>query len=175
LANGRDGEPVRARGQPELVTETLTLPAPATNRETLRIAITRLVLRAFAGPPLRHRHVRQARLRASLEGGQSWEQVTTLREPGGHRRVIAALGYRLEALVLPGPVEALTLELSGFIDATSRQEFLPGFHSRRLRHLTEACRHLRQRFGTSGLYRVMEVEPWSQMLERQHALVAFEP
>ena len=175
LARGRDDTPIRGRKQRELVNVTLALPAPATNRETLRFAITRLVLRAFAQPALRHRHVRQALLRASLEGEQSWEQVVTLREPGGRQRVIEALGFRIESLEMPGPVEALTLELSGLIDATSQQERLPGFRSRRSKQLAEACRHLKHRFGGSQLYRVVEVEPWSQMLERQHALVTFEP
>jgi len=175
LARGNDREPVRARLQLETVRESLTLPAPATSRETLLIAITRLVLRAFDRAALRNRHVRQARLRASLEGGQSWEQVTTLRDPGGHKRLIEALGYRVQTLALPGPVEALTLELSGLIDATSHQELLPGFHSRRPRQLTEASRHLKQRFGTSGLYRVAEVEPWSRIPERRQALIAYDP
>jgi DNA polymerase-4/protein ImuB len=175
LARGNESEPVRGRSQPETVIESLELPAPATSRETLRIAITRLVLRAFDRAPLHNRHVRQARLRASLEGGQAWEQITTLREPGGHKRLIEALGYRVQALALPGPVEALTLELSGLIDATSRQELLPGFHSRRPRQLAEASQHLKQRFGTSGLYRVAEVEPWSRLPERRQALIVYDP
>jgi DNA polymerase-4/protein ImuB len=141
----------------------------------LTIAVTRLVLRAFVRATLRNRHVRQARLRATLEGGQSWEQTATLREPGGHKRLIAALGYRIQGLALPGPVETLTLELSGLIDATSRQELLPGFHSRRPWQLEEASRQLKQRFGTSGLYRVAEVEPWSRLPERRQALIAFDP
>jgi nucleotidyltransferase/DNA polymerase involved in DNA repair len=174
LARGNDREPVRARLQPETVSESLTLPAPATSRETLLIAITRLVLRAFDRVALRNRHVRQARLRASLEGGQAWEQVTTLRDPGGRRHLIEALGYRVQTLTLPGPVAALTLELSGLIDATSRQELLPGFHSRRPWQLAEASRQLKQRFGTSGLYRVAEVEPWSRLPERRHALIAYD-
>jgi nucleotidyltransferase/DNA polymerase involved in DNA repair len=175
LARGNDRSAVRPRPQPETVSESLTLPAPATSRETLLIAITRLVLRAFDRAALGNRHVRQARLRASLEGGQAWEQVTTLREPGGHKRLIEALGYRVQALTLPGPVEALTLELSGLIDATSRQELLPGFHSRRPWQLAEASRQLKQRFGTSGLYRVAEVEPWSRLPERRQALIAYDP
>jgi len=175
LARGNDRSTVRPRPHPETVSESLTLPAPATSRETLLIAITRLVLRAFDHAALGNRHVRQARLRASLEGGQAWEQVTTLREPGGHKRLIEALGYRVQALTLPGPVEALTLELSGLIDATSRQELLPGFHSRRPWQLAEASRQLKQRFGTSGLYRVAEVEPWSRLPERRQALIAYEP
>lgn len=175
LARGIDREPVHARAQPETVIEWLALPAPATSRETLHIAITRLVLRAFDRAALKNRHVRQARLRATLEGGQSWEQITTLREPGGQQRLIAALGYRLQTLMLPGPVEELTLELSGLIDATSRQELLPGFHSRRPRQLAEASRQLKQRFGASGLYRVAEVEPWSRLPERRHTLIAYDP
>ncbi len=175
LARGNDREPVHARLHPETVCESLTLPAPATSRETLVIAITRLVLRAFDRAALRNRYVRQAHLRVSLEGGYAWEQITTLREPGGHKRLIEALGYRLQALALPGPVEALTLELSGLIDATSRQEPLPGFHSRRPWRLASASRHLKQRFGTSGLYRVVEVEPWSRLPERRHALIAYDP
>ncbi len=119
--------------------------------------------------------MRQARLHVSLEGGQAWEQITTLREPGGHKHLIEALGYRLQALALPGPVEALTLEISGLIDATSRQELLPGFHSRRPWQLAEASRHLKQRFGTSGLYRVVEVEPWSRLPERRRTLIAYDP
>jgi nucleotidyltransferase/DNA polymerase involved in DNA repair len=175
LARGNDREPVRARLHPETVSESLTLPAPATSRETLLIAITRLVLRAFDRDTLRNRHVRQAKLRASLEGGQAWEQVTTLREPGGRKHLIEALGYRVQPLALPGPVEALTLELSGLIDATSCQEILPGFNSRRPRQLAEASHDLKQRFGTSGLYRVAEVEPWSRLPERRQALIAYDP
>ncbi len=175
LARGNDPEPVRPRQHPETIVESLTLPAPATSRETLQIAMTRLVLRAFDRPLLQNRHVRQARLRAALESGQAWEQITILREPGGHKRLIEALGYRLQNLSLAGPVEELTLEISGLIDATSRQELLPGFHSRRPRQLTEASRQLKQRFGTSGLFRVAEVEPWSRLPERRQALIAFDP
>jgi nucleotidyltransferase/DNA polymerase involved in DNA repair len=175
LARGIDRTRVHPHLPPETVTESLELPAPATSRETLLIAVTRLVLRAFDRAPLQHRHVRQTHLRVSLEGGQGWEQITTLREPGGRQRVIAALGYRLQSLVLPGPVEALTLELTGLIDATSRQELLPGFHSRRPWQLAEASRQLKQRFGASGLYRVAEVEPWSRLPERRQALIAYDP
>jgi DNA polymerase-4/protein ImuB len=175
LARGNDPSLIHPRPRPETVSESLTLLSPAVSRETLLIAITRLVLQAFDRAALGNRHVRQARLRASLEGGQSWEQVATLREPGGQKRLIEALGYRVQALTLPGPVEALTLELSGLIDATSRQELLPGFHSRRPWRLAEASRQLKQRFGASGLYRVAEVEPWSRLPERRQALIAYDP
>lgn len=175
LARGNDREPVRARPRPVTVVESLTLPAPVASRDMLLIAVTRLVLRAFDRPALHNRHIRQARLRAALEDGQSWEQTTTLREPGGSKRLIEALGYRVQALTLPGPVMELTLELSGLIDGTSRQELLPGFHSRRPWQLAEASHQLKQRFGGSGLYRVAEVEPWSRLPERRQVLIAYDP
>jgi len=175
LASGQDDTPVRPGRRPDIVSERLDLPAPATSQDALLVALTRLTLRAFGRPALRRRHVRQARLRAALEDGGAWEQIATLREPGGPRRVIDALGYRLRAATLPGPVTALALDLVGPVDVAGRQELLPGFHARRPRQLVEACRQLKQRFGSSCLYRVIEVEPWSRIPERRQALIAFEP
>jgi len=176
LARGNDPTPVRARPRLETVVETLALAEPATSRETLLIGLTQLALRAFGRPALGGRHVRQARLRALLEGGGAWEQTATLREPGGRQRVIEALGYRLQgAAALPGPVEALTLELSGLVEATGRQEALPGLRSRQPRQLAEASRRLKQRFGEPVLFRVVEVEPWSRIPERRRALIAYDP
>lgn len=175
LASGHDDARIHPRPRPESVTETLAMPEPATSLETMLIALTRLALRAFERPALTERHVRQARLRAALEGGRSWEQLATLREPGGQWRVVQALTYRLQAATLPGPVEAVTLELSGLVDATGRQESLPGLRSRRPRQLAEAGRELRQRYGTSTLFRVVEVEPWSRIPERRRALMPYDP
>jgi DNA polymerase-4/protein ImuB len=175
LAQGWDDTPVRPTRRPEIISEWLELPAPATSQDALLVASTRLALRAFARPALRQRHVRQARLRAALENGAAWEQLATLREPGGLRRVVDALAYRIRAAALPGPVTALTLDLIGPVDVGGRQELLPGFHARRPRRLAEACRQLKQRFGSTCLYRVGEVEPWSRIPERRQALIAFEP
>ncbi len=175
FARGHDNDTVRAPAHETRLVEAIELPAPATSRETLFVAISELTMRAFTRPLLRGRHVRQARLRARLEGGGSWEQTATLREPGGRRRVTEALGYRLQGVALPGPVEALRLELMGLIDETGRQELLPGLRSRRPGQLTEASRSLRQRFGTSGLFHIVEVEPWSRIPERRHALISFDP
>jgi len=110
----------------------------------------------------------------SPEGGGSWEQAATLRLPGGKRAVTEALGYRLADLTLSGPVERLILELVGLVPIGGRQELLPGFRSRRPRELVEAARRLKQRYGSSGLYTVVEVEPWSRIPERRLALIAYD-
>ncbi|MFM9106032.1 MAG: DNA polymerase Y family protein [Chloroflexota bacterium] len=174
LALGIDGDPVRPAPIPEIVSERLALPAPATSREALMAGIQRLALAAFERPALQGRFVRQARLLALLEGGGSWELLATLREPGGCERVIKALGYRLDGATLPGPVERLGLDLIAPVAISGRQDLLPGFRARKPRELVEAARQLKQRFGATGLYRVAEVEPWSRIPERRQALIAYD-
>lgn len=180
LAGGRDDAPVRPRPRAETVVETLELDVPATSRETLLIGVTRLVLRAFGRLAMRNRHVRQARLWATLEGGRSWEKTATLREPAGAQKMVETLGYRLQAVELSGAVEALTLELTGLTGEVAKQPSLPGLRrvSRRgqvPRPLVDATRQLKQRYGTSPLYRIVEVEPWSRIPERRHALISYDP
>ena len=41
--------------------------------------------------------------------------------------------------------------------------------------LREAVRELKLKLGYSPLYRVVEVDPWSRIPERRHALLNFEP
>jgi hypothetical protein len=53
----------------------------------------------------------------------------------------------------------------------SRQELLPGSTPAPWQLVSE--RQLKQRFGTSGLYRVAEVEPWSR-LPGGDALIAYD-
>ncbi len=180
LAGGWDDAPIQPRPRAETVVETLELDTPATSRETLLIGVTRLVLRAFGRPVMRNRHVRQARLRATLEGGRSWEKTATLREPAGAQKLVETLGYRLQAVELSGAVETLTLELTGLTGEVAKQPSLPGLRrvSRRShvpRPLVDATRQLKQRYGASPLYRIVEVEPWSRIPERRHALISYDP
>jgi DNA polymerase-4/protein ImuB len=175
LANGKDDAVVRPRERIETVVETLALPAPATSREMLLIGLKRLIVRAFGRPELRFRHVRQARLRVVIEENRSWEKEMTFREPVGRERVIEVLGHRLAAIELPGAAEAMSLELIGLTAETAHQELLPGLRPRRTRPLVEVARQLKQRYGESPLYRVVEVEPWSRIPERRHALLVYDP
>ncbi|HET9014237.1 MAG TPA: hypothetical protein VFN57_01485 [Thermomicrobiaceae bacterium] len=175
LASGLDDDVVRPRERQETVVEELTLPAPATSRETLLIALRQLVARAFGRPALRGRSVRQARVRGVVEGARSWEHVMVLREPVGGERLVEALGHRLQAVELPGALESLTLELSGLTAEAARQEALLGARPHRARQLVEGIRQLKQRYGTSPIYRIVEVEPWSRIPERRRALISYDP
>src|SRR5690606_22215323 len=125
LAAGHDTAVVHPRPCPDNVVETLDMPEPITSRDMMLVALTRLVTSALARPGMRFRHVRQIHLQVAIEGNRSWEHKVTLRDPGGQQRVLESLNYRLQAIMLPGPIETMTLELSGLMNTAGQQEHLP--------------------------------------------------
>ena len=126
---------------------------------------------------------------AHLEGGGSWFVETILREPTSIRERIAA-PLRAKMAISPPPkaVETLLLELTdfgapstqiGLFDrrsetgrAASGHDFNQGEVPAKLR---DAIKELKLRLGHSPLYRVVEVDPWSRIPERRHALLSFDP
>jgi DNA polymerase-4/protein ImuB len=167
---------VRPRPPVPIVTCHLDLPAPITSRDALFAAIGHLVRQAFSQPDLRGRHVRQARLRAHLEGGTSWERVLAQRDPVNADHLIEGITLRLESVEVPGVIESLSLELTGITSPVAHQELLlTELRPKRSQTLIEAIRQLKQRYGQSPIFRVLEVEPWSRIPERRHALVNYDP
>ena len=166
---------IRPREPVLTITEQVELPAPSTGREMLFLGIDEGIARAFGRPDMRDRHVRQVGLSAGIEDGRSWDRLLTMKEPTGYERLGEVLRQRLGDLALPGAVERITLSLTGIITAPARQEALPGVRRRRPRPLVEAVQHLKQRYGASPIYRIAEVEPWSRIPERRHALISYEP
>ncbi len=125
----------------------------------------------------------------ALEGGGSWSLKTVLREPTAHRERIAfVLRARMVLSPPPRAVEALTVEFFQFGPATSQNDLFDRGESsgreecgRELSEgtvpsaLREAVQELKLKLGHSPLYRVVEVDPWSRIPERRHALLNFEP
>ncbi len=175
LARGIDDTVVRPRQRQEAISESLTLPAPSSSREMLLIGVRQLIQRAFNRPELRHRHVRQARLQVLIEDHRSWDKEMTFGEPSDGERVIEILMHRLQDLELPGPAERLILTLAGLVSETAKQELLPGLRSRKTASLVASARQLKRRYGSSPLYHIVEVEPWSRIPERRHALISYDP
>lgn len=175
LANGLDDHTVVARERVEAVVEQLALPAPSTSRDMLLLGIKQLVYRAFGRPELRHRYVRQARIQVLIEDNRSLDKELTFREPLGCQRIIEVIAHRLQHVELPGAAEGVILGLIDFVTETARQERLPGLASRKTRPLVDAARQLKRRYGISPLYQVVEVEPWSRIPERRHALISYDP
>jgi DNA polymerase-4/protein ImuB len=110
-----------------------------------------------------------------LEGRRSWERTLVLKEPAGASQLITALDLRLQALEMPGPIESVTLQLSGIVNEVAHQQLLPTMRPRHAPPVTAAIHQLKQRYGLSPLFHVVEVEPWSRIPERRHALIAYEP
>jgi len=89
-----------------------------------------------------------------------------------------ALGRRpgtLRALRLAAPVEELAIELTGITEERGRQSTLFAEKAGLRRQLGETVQQLRARWGRPFVSRVVEVEPWSRLPERRHALIDYEP
>ncbi|HWV23782.1 MAG TPA: DNA polymerase Y family protein [Thermomicrobiales bacterium] len=175
LAAGIDPRKVTPRPYAETIIEKLAMPSPVISHEMLMIGLRQLVQRAFNRPSLKNRQVREVILRAVLENRRSWERTLILKAPCGASGLITALDLRLQALEMPGPIESISLQLGGIVNEIGHQQMLPSIRPHTTRPVTEAIRHLKQRYGLSPLFHVVEMEPWSRIPERRHALIAYEP
>ena len=188
-ATGRRIDPVRPWHRPEPIRVSLDFPNPVGITETLHGALDRLIERALSRPARRGRSVTSMRLGAQLEGGGSWFVETVLREPTSQReRIASALRMKMAISPPPKAVDILIVELTQF-GAPSAQT---GLFDRKNENgraaagrglaqgevppsLRDAVKELKLRLGHSPLYRVVEVDPWSRIPERRHALLSFDP
>ena len=182
-------DPVRTRHRPQPIRVSLDFPDPVGQLETLHGALDHLLERALSRPARRGRSVQGVRLGGRLEGGGSWVVELVLKGPSARKEAIAfPLRSRMALSPPSGAVETLTVEIfqfgpattqAGLFDrkeeggrATAGRELVEGVVPPSLR---EAVRELKLRLGHSPLYRVVEVDPWSRIPERRHALLAFDP
>ncbi len=174
LAQGIDKEALRPRRQEEVLVESMRFPAAAVSVEALVVACRRLLVRLHWR--LRGRAARCLRLRAILWGGRSWEKPITFHEAIiDWERMLFIAKSVLANTTLPGPVEELTIELSGITEERGRQATLFAERAGMRQQLGEAIRQLRTRWGRPLVSQVVEVEPWSRLPERRHALIDYEP
>jgi nucleotidyltransferase/DNA polymerase involved in DNA repair len=186
---GRRIDPVRPWHRPRPIRVSLDFPTPVGLVETLHGALDRLVERALSRQARRGRSVTAVRLGAHLEGGGSWFVEAVLREPTAEReRIASPLRSKMALVPPPRAVETLLLELTRFgapsVQASffdRRDEAGRGEDGRDLARgevplsLKDAVKELKLRLGRSPLYRVVEVDPWSRIPERRHALMSFDP
>jgi len=188
-ATGRRIDPVRPWHRPRPIRVSLAFSTPVGLVDTLHGALDRLVERALSRPARRGRSVSGVKLGAHLEGGGSWFVETVLRESTSVReRIAAPLRAKMAAAPPPKAVETLLLELTHF-GAPSAQTGLFDRKEETGRaaggyelaqgevppSLRDAVKELKLRLGHSPLYRVVEVDPWSRIPERRHALLSFDP
>jgi nucleotidyltransferase/DNA polymerase involved in DNA repair len=188
-ATGERVDPVRARHRPRPIRVSLDFPDPVGQTDILHGALDRLVERGLSRPARRGRSIEGARVLGRLEGGGSWQVEVVLKQPTAHRDGITRpLRSRMVLSPPPRAVEGLAVEFFEFGPASAQA----GLFDRKQRAgrseggldmqegaipdpLRTAVRELKLRLGYSPLFRVVEVDPWSRIPERRHALLSFEP
>ena len=188
-ASGRRVDPVRAWHRPRPIRVSLDFPSPAGQIDMLHAALDRLLERGLARPARRGRSIHTVRIEAALEAGGSWTTEAVLNVPSSDRK---QLGFVLRSRMALSPptraVQSLALEFTRF-GAPSTQADLFDRTDAGARNvdghtlsegsipaaLRSAVRELKLRLGHSPLYRVVELDPWSRIPERRHALLNFDP
>jgi len=176
LAQGIDKEPLRPLRREESIREHLAFYAPLISREALVTAGRELLTRLLGQPAMGGRAVRRMTLRALLSDGRSWERAIVFREAtAGQEQMLCVLKSAIEAAPLTAPIEELSIELSGFAGETGKQEGFFSGDRRRQPQVAEAVHQLKARYGRSPVLQIVEVEPWSRIPERRHAVIDYDP
>ena len=176
LAQGIDREPLRPLRREESIRERLAFYAPLISREALVIAGRELLSRLVGQRAMRGRAARRMTLRALLSDGRSWERAIVFREATADReQMLCVLRSAIEAAPLTAPIEELSIELSGFAGDMGKQEGFFSGDRQRQPQVAEAVRQLKARYGHSPVLQIVEVEPWSRIPERRHAVIDYDP
>ena len=176
LANGIDRRPLLPRNVEDTVSESLTFPDPTATWGSILLGVEALLGRAFLRPELKGRYARLTSLKGQVYRRSTWTKRVTFKEPVGDKlRAMSRIKGSLEATQIPGPLEDLTLTLSGLTGEAGRQGSL-FIEIRKREQVREAIRQMDAVFGKPPLiFQVREVEPWSRIPERRHALVQYVP
>jgi nucleotidyltransferase/DNA polymerase involved in DNA repair len=188
-ASGQRVDPVRTLHRPRPIRVHLDLSDPTSRIQVLGAAVERLIERGLSRPERRGRSIHRLQLSAHLDGAGSWSADVVLRTPTAQPKSLSfALRSRLELDPPTRAVTALTLEFTQFgapahqsdlfgrVDASGRDQAGRDLSEGRVPDaLREAVLELKLKLGHSPLYRVVEVDPWSRIPERRHALMNFDP
>lgn len=174
LANGRDDAVIVPRREEVRITESVDLPAPTPLSEPLIVGTRALLRKALNRREVRGQSIRRLDWKLGLESGEQLSRRTVFREPTNDAaRMLFALKEKIERLQLAAAASSIEITLSGFCSEYGHQANLWPVGPRRQRELIEAIEQLNTREGGAQVFRIVEVEPWSRIPERQLALVAF--
>ncbi len=174
LARGEDNSRIIPQREEVHITEELELPAPAASSEPLVVGTEALLNRALAHEDVRGHTVRKVDWWLGLESGEQVSRRVVFREPTSDaRRMLFVLKGKIERLELDAAAVGVGVTLSGLCSEYAHQANLWQIGPRRQRELEQAIEQLNARAGEAQVYRVVEVQPWSRIPERQVALVAY--
>ncbi|MCC7365139.1 MAG: hypothetical protein IT303_12290 [Dehalococcoidia bacterium] len=176
LASGQDDSRVVPAREELRIEQELELPAPTALFEPLVVGTRALIQRALTHPEINGQSVRRLDWRAGLESGEQVTRRFVFREPTNDAaRMLFVVRQRIERLQLPAAAVAIAVTLSGICSEYGHQANLWPVGPRRHRELIDAVEQLNTRTGGAQVFRIVEVQPWSRIPERQLGLVAFGP
>ena len=174
LARGEDHSRILPQREEVQVTEELDLPAPAASSEPLVVGTEALLNRALAHEDVRGQTVRKVDWWLGLESGEQVSRRIVFREPTSDAsRMLFVLRGKIERLELDAAAVGVGVTLSGLCSEYAHQANLWQIGPRRQRELEQSIEQLNARGGEAQVYRIVEVQPWSRIPERQVALVAY--
>ena len=176
LANGVDPQPLIPY-QPEVeVTEALTFPAPAVTRQEIITAAESLLGRTFNRSEMQGKYVRSVTMESAVLRHPPWTKKLVFKNAVGSKdKALFVVKNAIESASLPGPLEDLSLTLTGLTGESGVQGSLFS-NIRRREQLREMMRQLEAQLGCKPpIYQVRDIEPWSRIPERRQALVIFDP
>lgn len=174
LSRGVDESLITPIRLPEEVKESLTFPVPTANLFIIVSAMEVLLGRAFDNSSVRGRYFRKVSIEANIVNRTPWTKQVVFKSPvDSKEKSIFVLKNTLERVKFSGPLEDLTLILTG---STGQAGIQASFFKdvRKKEQLREMMEHLQVKLCKSPpVYKIMEMEPWSRIPERRHALVQF--
>ena len=174
LARGQDDGRIVPGVETVVLVEDTDLPGPTALSEPLIVGTHTLIQRALEREEARGRSVRRLDWRVGLESGEEITRRTVFREPTADAgRMLFALRGKIERLRLPSAAISIGVTLSGLCSEYGHQANLWQIGPRRWKELTESIEQLHTRTGGTQVYRIVDVQPWSRLPERQLGLVAF--
>ncbi|MCK9518500.1 MAG: hypothetical protein M0R74_05655 [Dehalococcoidia bacterium] len=176
LANGKDNSLI-VPGRDELrIDEEMELPAPTALSEPIVVATRVLLQRGLQHPDIRGQSLRRLDWRLGLESGEQISRKFVFREPTNDvPRMLFVARSRIERLQLASAAVSVGVTLSGICSEYGHQANLWPVGPRRQKELVEAVEQLNERAGGPQVFRIVEVQPWSRIPERQLGLAAFGP
>lgn len=174
LANGQGDARIVPRQHEVVVTRERELPAPTPMLEPLVVGTRSLLEQALLLPEVRGYLLRRLDWAVILENGEVLERRVVFREPtsdAAHMQFV--LRNKIERLQLPAAAASLRIQLSGLCSEYGQQAPLWKTGPKRQRELLAAIEQLNARVEGPQVYRIVEVQPWSRIPERQLALMPY--
>jgi DNA polymerase-4/protein ImuB len=170
LAGGHDDTPLYPRSLEEAIEEDTTLTWVTVSIEALLSLVESLLVKALAKKELYGKGIASLTVWTRGQDTRHWEKTVNFKEPAMDvKSALPRIKYYLQNYPQPGPVEQVGIKITRFGHSIGRQKSI--FSEVRAKdHLLEDIRQLELRLNAPQLYQVKEIEPWSRIPERRHAL-----